>query len=82
MPMDIGLQTRKQSIALKSLLHRLVHWNSILVIKHESYTNIWSFYALLVCACHYWTELGSWMVWGETNEKVKVLVARLCEEGA
>ena len=37
MLVDIGLQTRKQNIALESLLHWLVHLNSILVIKHDCY---------------------------------------------
>jgi len=74
MLVDIGLRTRKQNIALKSLLHRLVHWSSTLVIKHECYANIWPFYVWLVWACQYWTELGSWMVWGRTNEKFEVLV--------
>ena len=46
----------------------------MLVIKHERYTNIWSFYVLLVCACQYYTKLGSWMVWGGTNDKFEVLV--------
>jgi len=49
--MDISLRTRKQNIALKSLLHQLVHLKSMLVIKYECYTNIRSFYVLLVCAC-------------------------------
>ena len=37
MLVDIGLQTRKQNVALQSLLHWLVHLNSMLVIKHERY---------------------------------------------
>jgi len=74
MPIDIGLQTRNQDIALKSLSHRLIHLNSMLVIKHECYTNIWLFYVLLLYACQYWIELGSWMVWGRTNEKFEVLM--------
>jgi len=40
MPRDVGLRTRKQNITLESLLHQLVHLNSMLVIKHECYTNI------------------------------------------
>jgi len=37
MLVDIGLQTRKQNVALESLLHWLVYLNSMLVIKHECY---------------------------------------------
>jgi len=48
--------------------------NSKLTTKHEYYTYVWSFSVLLVCTCQYWTELGSWMVWGGTNEKFEVLV--------
>jgi len=53
MVLDICLQTGKQNIALKSLLHWLVHLNSMLVINHEGYASIWSFYVLLVCACQH-----------------------------
>ena len=51
MPMDIGLGTRKQIVALKSRLPQLVHLNTMLVTKHECYTDIQSFYVSLLCAC-------------------------------
>ena len=71
--MDVSLWIGEQNVVLKTRLRPLVHLNTMVVVKHECYIDVWSF---MYCSFvwEYWTEYGSWMAGGRTIEWFEDLV--------